>query len=107
MKKLLFIFLFLCLVAAAFSAGKNFDPYDFQIKNLYEKPRGDSKVVFQIPIDVRFLDMSEDANWYKTKIIFSVGPVKFQYIGWAYIPVGNLLREQAAAAASAEAQSSE
>lgn len=103
MKKTLFLlFLLCCFVSAASPAG---DSYNFQIKNLYEKPRGDSKVVFQIPIDVRFLDMSEDANWYKTKIVFSVGPVKFQHIGWAYIPVGDLLRAQATAAASQEAQS--
>ncbi|MBI5699149.1 hypothetical protein HZC35_02405 [Candidatus Saganbacteria bacterium] len=69
--------------------------YDYAVKKLYDSPDAASKIVYEIPIDVKMLDVSEDANWYKVKIQFNLGLMTFKYSGWAYIPVGDLLAERA------------
>lgn len=72
------------------------NPYSVKVKQLYAKPDGRSKIVYEIPIEVKLLDISEDANWYKVYIDFSLGILKFNYSGWAYIPVGTMLAEREA-----------
>ena len=67
------------------------DPYNHQIRSLYAQPDGNSKVVYNIPIEVKMLDVSDDANWYKVKLQFYLGPACFKFTGWAYIPVGQIL----------------
>ena len=70
------------------------EPYNVKVKELYASP-GSSKVVYSIPIDVKMLDVTEDANWYKVYLRFNLGPVEFKYVGWAYIPGGDILAERA------------
>lgn len=70
------------------------DPMSFQIKKLYSAPTPESKSVYDIPIEVKLLDISEDANWYKVQITFCLGPARFSYEGWTQIPVGEILAER-------------
>lgn len=96
MKKAFAILIFLALILGILApAWADSDPYNVQVKQLYAQPDGRSKLVYQIPIDVKMLDVSEDANWYKVKIQFNLGIVSFKYTGWAYIPVGEILAERA------------
>lgn len=82
------------LAPALFGAGPALG-YDYAVKKLYDSPDIKSKVVYDIPIEVKMLDVSEDANWYKVKIQFNLGLMTFKYSGWAYIPVGDILAERA------------
>lgn len=75
------------------------NPYNYKIQDLYSEASGVSKVVYQIPIEVRLLDISQDTNWYKVMIKFCLGPAVFKYTGWAYIPIGKYLAEREAAKA--------
>ena len=70
------------------------EPYNVQVKELYSAPAEDANLVYSIPIEVKLLDVSADANWYKVKIAFNLGPFNYTYVGWAQIPVGNILAER-------------
>lgn len=84
------IFVFFCC-----SYAKD-EPYDINISQLYAEPTTTSKVVYQIPIEVKMLEVSEDANWYKVYLKFNIGPMEFKTTGWTYIPIGTLLAERTA-----------
>ncbi|MBU0573582.1 MAG: hypothetical protein KKH83_03790 [Candidatus Margulisbacteria bacterium] len=83
---LLLIALFVCQGISFASA-----PLDYKVTKLFQEPSAGSKLVYEIPVEVRLVDISEDANWYKVKIFFNLGPVRFAYEGWAEIPVGETL----------------
>ncbi|OGC16128.1 hypothetical protein A2526_05700 [candidate division WOR-1 bacterium RIFOXYD2_FULL_36_8] len=70
------------------------EPYNIDVKSLYSDPDGNSKLVYEIPIEVKLLDISKDANWYKVYLKFFLGPIEFKSIGWAYIPIGTILAER-------------
>lgn len=70
---------------------------DVPVKTLYSAPLEDSNVIYDIPIEVKLLDISEDGNWYKVKISFYIGPFGYTYVGWANIPVARILAEREAA----------
>lgn len=75
--------------AGAFSEK---DPYDYAVKKVFSEPDEKSKLVYEIPIEVKLLDVSEDADWYKVKISFDLGILgKYTYQGWTKIPVGTIL----------------
>lgn len=78
------------LGGAVFAAAAKY-PYNIQVKKLYSAPEEESNLVYSIPIEVKLLDVSADANWYKVKISFSFGPLGYTYVGWAKIPVGEIL----------------
>ena len=80
------------LASAGFAAGGN--PLNYPIQRLYAAPTEDSNLIFEIPIDVKLLDISEDANWHKVEISFGIGPFIYTYVGWTYIPLKQLLREK-------------
>lgn len=65
------------------------------VKKLYASPSADSNLILDIPIEVSLLDVSADGNWYKVKISYNVGPFNYCYVGWAGIPVGELLASRA------------
>jgi hypothetical protein len=71
------------------------DPYDLQVKKLYSAPAEESNLIYNIPIEVKLLDVSADANWYKVKISFSLGPLGYTFVGWTKIPVGEILASRA------------
>ena len=73
------------------------DPINFPLKVLYSAPSQDSNKVFEIPIEVRLLDVSEDGDWYKVKISYSVGPFSFSHVGWTNIPYADILAKKSEA----------
>jgi len=88
------ILIAILLVTAIFSLSYAKDDNDLAVKELFSDPSKDSKVVFQIPIDVKLQEISEDANWYKVSIKFYIGPMEIKNTGWAYIPVGKILAQR-------------
>lgn len=89
-KTLVFITLILVLAGCAYAATAK-DPYDLQVKNVYSAPDENSQQIFSIPIEVKLLDVSADANWGKVKIAFNLGPLCYAYVGWVKIPVGEIV----------------
>lgn len=91
-----FLLLLLVLAGFAFAAETaKKDPYDLQVKKLYSAPAEESNLIYNIPIEVKLLDVSADANWYKVKISFSLGPLGYTFVGWTKIPVGEILASRA------------
>ncbi|MFA5113219.1 MAG: hypothetical protein WC529_02855 [Candidatus Margulisiibacteriota bacterium] len=90
MKKALVVILGLVILAGVGFAAAH-EPYSLQVKKLYSVPDENSNIVFDIPIDVKLLDMSNDGNWYKVRISFNLGPLGYTYVGWAKIPVGDII----------------
>ncbi len=89
-KALIFLGLFLILAGAVFAATVK-DPYNLEVKKVYSAPDENSQLIFAIPIEVRLLDISNDANWGKVKIAFNLGPLCYTYVGWVKIPVGEIV----------------
>jgi hypothetical protein len=94
MIRAIFLALIFAIIAGFIAPVWAVDPYNHQVRSLYAQPDGNSKVVYNIPIEVRMLDVSDDANWYKVKIQFNLGLASFNFAGWAYIPVGQILAER-------------
>ena len=89
-KTLVYITLILVLAGCSFAATAK-DPYDLQVKNVYSAPDENSQLIFSIPIEVKLLDVSTDANWGKVRIAFNLGPLCYTYVGWVKIPVGEIV----------------
>ncbi len=89
-KTLIFLMLILALAGVAFAAAEK-DPFNLEVKKVYSAPDENSQLIFAIPIEVRLLDVSNDANWGKVKIAFNLGPLCYTYIGWVKIPVGDIV----------------
>lgn len=94
MKQAILLAMIFAVLAGYFVPSFAVDPYNHQVRSLYDRPDGTSKIVYNIPIEVRMLDVSDDANWYKVKIQFNLGLASFNFSGWAYIPVGQILAER-------------
>lgn len=88
MNKMPIIILFFVILSANIAMG---EMAPLSLKKLYAAPTTTSKIVFDIPVDVTLLDMSEDLNWYKVKIAFNLGPLQYKYTGWTKIPVGDVV----------------
>ena len=54
----------------------------------------DFNLIYNIPVEVKLLDVSADANWYKVEISYSLGPLSYTYQGWTQIPIGAILAER-------------
>ncbi len=67
------------------------DLYNVKISELRSEPKKEAPIIYQIPVEVKFLDTSEDGNWHKVFIKFNLGPVEFKSTGWTYIPIGEIL----------------
>ncbi|MDD5593400.1 MAG: hypothetical protein PHG97_01495 [Candidatus Margulisbacteria bacterium] len=101
-KTIVILFVFLALAGAAFAVTVK-DPYNLEVKTLYSAPDETSNVIFKVPIEVRLLDVSADANWGKVKIAFNLGPLGYTYVGWVKIPVGEILASRMEKVAKAPA----
>lgn len=92
MKKLLLIAL---VIAFSLCVGTNYAeekyPYDFAVREIYSAPSENSNLVLRIPIEVKLLDISDDCNWFKVKVAYSLGPLNYTYVGWTKIPIGDSL----------------
>lgn len=103
MKKAAYVIVVFAIIMGIFApVFADSTPYNHEIKKLYSAPGTESKIVYDIPLEVKLLDVSEDANWYKVKIQFYLGPACFKYSGWTYIPVGKILAEREAAKITAK-----
>lgn len=91
MKKALVILLSMILLGSAVFAAAAKDPYNIQVKKLYSTPDEESNLIYNIPIEVKLLDISDNGDWYKVKISFNLGPLGYTYVGWTKIPVGEIL----------------
>ena len=94
--KIFFAVLLVIIITAGVCFAASKDPLAMKVDKLYSAPDENSNLVFDIPIDVQMLDASTDGNWYKVKIAFNLGPLCYTYIGWAKIPVGDLLASRQA-----------
>jgi hypothetical protein len=101
MKRALSLIIFALILFSSTAFAAKTDPYDIQVKKLYSAPDENSNLVYNIPIEVKLLNISEDSNWYKVKISFSLGPLSYTYVGWAEIPVGEILAARSAKVAKA------
>jgi|GEM_PF-6410350 hypothetical protein len=81
MKRLFIAFLFSCVLIITCQA----DAYNVTIKKIYETPSTEAKLIFDIPIEVTLLDISEDRTWFKVKIAYYIGPFLHEYIGWTNV----------------------
>ena len=98
MKKWIATIIIIVLFLALGASAKE-ESLDFSVKELHATPSEDSNLIYKIPLEVVLLDFSEDANWYKVRISFALGPFRYTYVGWTNIPVGDTLisRERKAA----------
>lgn len=80
---------FLLVCALSTSAAAIVD-VNLPIKLMYAEPDENSEVVFAFPLEIVFLSMTEDLDWYRVKIRFEFMFAPYEYIGWVYIPVGSL-----------------
>lgn len=101
MKKAILVLLGLIILSGVSLAVK--DPYDINVNKLYSAPNEDSNLIFTIPIEVKMLDVSADANWYKVEISFNLGPLGYTYVGWTKIPVGEIVADRMEKVAKAPA----
>jgi hypothetical protein len=96
--KVVIFFLFAALFVfpkTAVLASAATDLQGQEIKKILSSPSKGANVNFEIPVEVRILDVTDDLNWYKVKIGFDfLG--HHEYEGWTYIPLGNYIREKEA-----------
>lgn len=97
MKNLVILILALSLLFCPVALAAEKETLDLPVKQLYAYPQEDSKVIYKIPIAVSLLEISEDGNWYKVKIAYELGPFSYTYVGWAPIPVAEILAKRDAA----------
>ena len=95
MRSTLLLLLTLLLLAAPALAQAGTDPLNIQVKKIYSAPDQTASLIYDIPLDVKLLDVSEDGNWYKVRIAFNLGPFNYTYLGWSHIPVGDFVAERA------------
>jgi hypothetical protein len=98
MKKAVLLLIIFALLAGILPSPQAFavNINNHKIDRLFDAPDGKSNVIYNVPIDIRLLDISDDANWYKVQLKFSIGPAHFNIVGWAYIPIGDFLIEREA-----------
>ena len=97
MKKWIAVILLLSIsIALAGSAAlaEAKEPLNIEVKQLRSAPMEDANLVFDIPCEVRLLDVSADGNWYKVKIAFYIGPFGYTYVGWTYLPTSEILAKR-------------
>ena len=83
---LLLAFILLAVALSAASPGGNVY-FNLPIKTLLAEPTPEAEVVYDIPIDVKMLGISEDKNWYKVRIAFDLVFLgRYEYAGWVYAP---------------------
>lgn len=90
--KVISIFAIILLLALLANTARSSLPFKMQIKNIYESPSLDSKVVYEIPADVKIIDMTDDRNWYRVRIEFMIPFLgTFNYKGWVNVPMGEVI----------------
>lgn len=98
MRKLIAITLLILVFSCSTAVAAENSLISHQIKKLYASPSEKAKLVYEFPVEVTLLDISPNADWYKVKVSFYIGPFNYVYTGWTKIPIGTTLakREQTA-----------
>ena len=94
MRKLYLSLLVIILLSGLALAEPAKSSYDLQVTNLYSAQDENSSVVYKVPIMAKVHDISEDGNWYLVEISYKIGPLSYTYVGWAKIPIGEILAER-------------
>jgi len=87
--KITLVGLLVCWLAGSAAA---FVPFRVPIKLMHKTPSANSEVVYEIPIEVTLLGMTEDLNWFRARIKFEFALIKCDYTGWLHIPVGETFK---------------
>ena len=67
--------------------------FEMPFKKLLDEPRSEANLVYEIPIDVKLLGISEDKNWYKICIEFDMLFLgHYKYTGWVFAPIEDQIR---------------
>lgn len=74
----------LLLIMLSFSAPA--DLLNIPIKKMYAEPSINSKVVYEFPLNLTLLDVSDDMDWFKIRLKFDFLFVHYDYTGWVNIP---------------------
>ena len=91
MKKLIAITILVSVLLGASALAVTVgDELNIPVKKLYSAPLDGSNEIYEIPVEVVLLDISEDGNWYKVKISYWIGPFSYTYVGWTHIPVEDI-----------------
>jgi hypothetical protein len=68
--------------------------FKLPVKKLLAEPKEDAHMLYEFPIDVRMLGVTEDLNWFKLSVEFDLLFLgHYKYTGWVHAPLGDILRE--------------
>ena len=84
------IFAAVLLLAFCASSAAAIVPANLPIKLMYAEPNEDAEIVFEIPVEIALLSLTEDLNWFRVKIRFEFAFIVYEYIGWVHLPVGEI-----------------
>ncbi len=88
------VLMLMAFILPAFAYDSNIY-FKMPVKKLLVEPKHEAREVYEIPVDVKLLGMSEDGNWYKVRIEFDLlffG--HYKYTGWVYAPLGEYLSQK-------------
>ena len=81
-------------LSAGTTLAAELTPVNYPIKSVYSAPSEDSNLIYRIPIEINLLDVSPDGNWYKIRLSYRIGPLCPTFVGWAKIPVGDIMAQR-------------
>lgn len=58
---------------------------------MYAEPSASSKVVYEFPLELTLLDVSDDMNWFKIRVKFDFLFIHYDYVGWVNLPASKIL----------------
>jgi hypothetical protein len=64
------------------------------IKKLYSAPKENSKLIFDVPMEVNIIEISEDGNWVRVEVSYSFGLLSNSFEGWTYIPLSEIMAKK-------------
>jgi hypothetical protein len=95
MRKLIAILIIFTIVLMANTlAAAQSDTLKIPIKKLYSSPKENSKLIFDIPMEVNIIEISEDGNWFRVEVSYSFGLLSNSFVGWTHIPIAEILAEK-------------
>jgi len=87
--------LILFLFMASLSADDGNIHFNIPLKKVLSEPTPEADIIYEIPVDINFIGISKDRNWINVRFKFSVLYfLQYEYTGWIYVPVGNLLAKE-------------
>lgn len=88
----LFVLGALCLSAPLLSKRTYLD---VRLKKMHAEPSEKADVVFEFPVDIRVLQMTDDKNWFKISLEFDLLFLgHYKHTGWVHAPLGDILEKE-------------